>query len=202
MDINDQDILRVASVWDNSISGQVVNQFHIKVSIAVPPASEAAVGIAVGAWLEELYDGTDQVTAMHESNVHSEVFMFNVTQNAPLVPLSGIAALDGEGGGEIWSTGTAALVIGRTGISHKVGKKYLPPFNTGVLLSGLINPANLAIMQDWANFWAAEYNYASSGISLQAVIANQAETVFSPIVAAQAVPTPAYQRRRKRGRGA
>lgn len=202
MAVNDQDVLRVGVVWDDTVSGQVVNQYHIRVSVAVPPADDALVGDAIAQFLEEAYNDTALVSAMSNALTHVDVKLFNLTQNAPIPPLGSFAVLDGAGSAEQMPTGVAALVLLRTAVPRKVGKKYLPPFVVAAVDDGQWNAANMVILNDFADFIEAEFNYLATGISLNVVVANQLETVFSPVVRADAVRIPAYQRRRKRGRGA
>lgn len=202
MAVNDQDIVRASVVWTHNIYGAMVNTYHLRVDVAVPPADDALVGDAIAAYMEELYDVTGVTSQMHAGNIHSDIQLFNVTQSAPMVPLGAFVVLNGGSSSQPLSAGTAALILARTAVPRKVGKKYLPVFSVGPLLNGVWDSGSMAQMNDFADFWEAPFAYLLTGITLQAVVANAAETVFTPIVAANPTPDPAYQRRRKRGRGA
>jgi len=200
--VDDGDIIRAGVLWDNVRTGQIANVFTLRVGTGGGSEPDDDVRDALAEYFVTLYEESGLINAMANDNIHNMVTVYNITQSTPLVPLPRNSALDGSEIADRLPSGVAMLIIGRTNISHKVAKKYLPPFTKAAWNdTGWVSAANTYGLA-FANSWASEVGITGTTFTFRGVAGSGAASNFSDIVQAQVQPDEAYQRRRKRGRGA
>lgn len=192
------DVLRVGVEWKYRVHDDQVNVFLIKVKSIIATPSDEEVEITIGQWLAEMYSEPMITTA--DDIVHHRTTIFNMTQNVPMIDGGAYSTLNGQSNGDPLPTGVAALCFARTGHSRVVGKKYLPTWAEAASTDGVWDTGNLARMQAFCDVWKAEWEEDLLW-TFQAVIGKPG--VGQHYFITQALPSqiPAYQRRRRVGRG-
>lgn len=197
MGTDDGDILGVAVIHDNDVSGEVVNRYQFQVSTP-GPVSDATVLDDVKEIIEILYLILEAWLSVR--NVLREVTVTNETKSILIGSTDAGTYVGGIAGNPAAAQGVAAYLYYKTSIPRVILSKYVPPitavaFNAeGRMLSGL------------------QTTMASYGASLMTPFIIAGVTYqygyLSPKVLSFVVPqvlvTPAifgYQRRRKEGRG-
>lgn len=198
MPITEGDVIRVSAQWKDQFLSDVVNVFYVQVS-AVVDADDFAWEGMIRDWVETMY--LEILPHVAPSLVTNLISMFHETDNRPLSSGSWPSITAGTSSNtEVLPAGVAGLLVGRTGVSRRVAKKYLPPFTEGSLVVGRMGSGALAAMNSMADEWVAGESSLLVGTFVPGVFAPGAPG-FAQITSAYASPEPAYQRRRRPGRG-
>lgn len=197
MAITNGSIIRMASVWQYNNSDEQANVWHAGVS-------------SVASTVALLYDDIEEYLVYLYGTVagfivddltHNRVEVFNQSAGTPEPWIGAIGDLDGTDANSPLPAGVAALVYARTFVSRVIGKKYMPTASENELVNGQFSGAYQTALLGLATRWAGNFT-ASNG------------TVFTPriwrvsagsdvgIMSTHVTVNPAYQRRRKLGRGA
>jgi len=178
-------------------NGQVIqNVYHFaKVSGADTDDQDAMDDMAE--ILDELY--TDLSAYFPTTVTAGEISFFDVTNNNPLPSMSWPTFTAGTGSGEPEPPACSALVVFRTGVNRKLGRKFFGPLSDGVTDGGEIEGGSLTQLAASA---AALVGLLSgdSGHTYWAGIVGTLGGFFR-FIEAVARPVIAYQRRRKQGVG-
>lgn len=198
MPVVDGDILRVSASFKDQFLSDVVNVYHIEVT-GVTTGDETAWWDFISGWVEEMYLAIDQ--HIPSTVVTNAISVFNETQGVPLGSQAWPTLTAGTSANtEELPAGVAALLVGRTGFSRRVAKKYLPVFTEGSLSDGRWDSAARAAMLSMAIVWRASQTDVLTG-TFRAGVYGGVPPTFAPIISAYAAIEPAYQRRRRPGRG-
>lgn len=197
MAISEGNVLRLAVVWRLDAADEQVNTFIIRVNETGLIGTDEETRNAISEYLTDLYAGP--VQDIVNNLVHNRVEIFNLTLAAPELPIGAIAALNGQDTGVMQPAGVSMLVFGRTGISRVIARKFMPTYSTGALADGQFSAGALGRAADFAEIWEAPWSNANL-TELEAGVWRNG-TTFVPIAQAVAQPNPAYQRRRRKGRG-
>jgi len=132
---------------------------------------------------------------------YTQVRGFNVTQNVPMPTVSWPAQTSGGGGNVSTAAGVAMLVLFRTGISRVFGRKYIGALisndldTDGMLTTSLVTLGTVFA----ANFLQSFTGPTSLAQFLPGIISSTGQ--FWGFIESVVTNNPAYQRRRRKGRG-
>lgn len=197
MSVQVGDVIRVTAVLDDTLAGTVQNVWHAR---QFSTATSDSTFIAdAAARLETVYGYWDQY--MPDTCNFDEIRFFNVTQGTPMTTVPWPTLV--SGGVDVADplpSVLSVLAFARTSVSRTIARKFIGPFTEadqadGEWGAGML--ANIALgFGAWWSGWTSGTGLATG-------------TVWSPTTAqyfditTQAVrAVVAYQRRRKRGRGA
>lgn len=190
------EIARVTALLNFQSSDDVQNTWHlIKVSGA---NSDTAVTLACQEFMELLYNII--VGRLGLSLTFDAIDIFFIPGSQALGQFPWLSLVAGTDAASVQPPGVALLTLARTGVSKRIGKKFLGVSTEGQMTSGLWNSA--FVLDALALTLAAYTNFtASNGVTLRAVVYDRLLKVARDGVAFLAEPNPAYQRRRKVGTG-
>lgn len=200
MAANNNDVIRAACVWKLNGADEIVNVFHLQVFDAASLIEDANLNLGVAAWFERAYFTSNVVGSVSNEVLHDRIEMYNVTLDAPLLDVGRIPELDGDSTGERLPEGVAGLVIARTAKKRRVGRKFLPVFTEGASSSGQWASGVLTTMAAFGDYWRTDF-VTEEDFSLRGVVGGEGTPLWSPIIQTLARTLPAYQRRRRIGRG-
>jgi len=198
MAAQDTDVIETTVIHDNSITGIQVNRYQWKLSTGVP-VDDATLLDDVAFIIESLYDLIKTIIAIR--NVFREVRVTNVTQNLLVGSTTAGAYLGGVSTGNDAPQGVSAFVYCTTNVPRVILSKYLPsPTVSDVNTDGGVIPGEYPEMVAYAAALLVPYVFNGTSYTYG---------YLSPKVLSFVIPqvsTPsfvyAYQRRRKKGRGA
>lgn len=195
------DVIRVAVKWRNQYSGDVVNVFDFQLAGSVFPLTDGEVIDDVRNMIDTIYGDSDMIQSMHAANKHEEIAIFSVSNDYPIGYTGRVSTLDGVDAADTLPTGVAQLVIFRTAVSRRVGKKYLPPYSVGAMTADEFDVSYNIRAQNWAEQLMVPFTALSGALYRYVVLSSV--TLTPTIPTSYAVRSiPAYQRRRREGRGA
>lgn len=200
MSVANGDHVRLSVIWRSTISGDQVNVIDAEVSGLAGPMTDTAFLAAIDTALVDWYETSGVCVYMPDSTLHYNVHAYNVTSGLVIGETGAISTLDGQSALEPLPSGATGLVLLRTGVSRVVGRKYLPSFVGGTLTNGVWSVTIMGVL----TAFAAAFSQLTPGggdLELTPFVFSQVGNVRHPIVNAQPVRVPAYQRRRREGRG-
>lgn len=197
MTISNLDVLKLSITWRMNLQDQQVNVLHVRCG-DITTQTDDEIRDDLTEYLDDLY--SDVVADMVNNLTHFGTTVFNETTGNPELPLPVSTALDGADSGVMLPWGVSTMVFGRTGINHKIARKFLPTGSTGTISDGFIASGALGRANLYAAKLAATF-VATNGTAIRAGVWNASDG-FHNIIQAQASINPAYQRRRRQGRGA
>lgn len=207
MTVTFADVVRVSAVWNIAGGSQCVNVFHVLAGAPGDVYDDEEFANACAFWLDAMYNDSQVTNCMPNNVIADRVDFFNVTQGAAMPTLNGSTGLNGLLTTPMLPVGTAALVVGRTAVPRRVGRKFLPPFATQMVVDdGSWNSDARNALTAFASVWKDEFVYENPSpealnVTLRAVVGSEETLTFSPIMSAVGRSVPAYQRRRKPGIG-
>lgn len=194
------DVIRCACLWRYDGAGDIVNVVDLHPNELVGSALDSDVLQGVAQWFNTVYHDTDYVTLMPLLIQHSDIAVYNLTDDYPVGHTGRLPVLDGEHVGEAMPSGVSPLLTFRTSVSRRLGRKYLPPIVTAAVLDGAWDTATMAIL----NSMATEFRTSQAvgeDFELQYVVRASASSASNVATGAIVRNVPAYQRRRKIGVG-
>ncbi len=192
------DVIEMTVIHDNTITGDQINRYQYQIS-GTPPIDNATLLDDVAFIVEALYDLVKSIIAVR--NVFREVRVVNKTQD---LLVGSTDAGDYDGGisvGDDAPQGVASFVYLTTDVPRVILSKYLPSptvddvgANGGQLVSGLATLASYAaaLLTPYV-FGSTTYSYGYYSPKVDDFVIPQVATASDIF---------AYQRRRKKGRGA
>lgn len=196
-DIDSGDILRLGAGLIYGGIYDVVNVWHILTASAGGQTWGTAV-TQIQSWLDECYASLK--TPLHEDIGTGAVSVSNVTQSTTLGTILWSPTWAGAGTGEPTASGVCCFAWGRTYKPRVQLRKYFGVFGEAQVVEGSWNAAVQSGCEG-AMTYAIAARSKGPFTNFQAVAYNRTllshELGFSVASAAE----PAYQRRRKRGRG-
>lgn len=197
MALSTNDIVRVTASLLLNGSDLIQNVFHVKlVNDAAQPQGDLRDDL--GAWMEDIYDSL--VGSISQLVTFEEIQIFNVSSDNPEPTISWPTITAGTNTQEQQVDGVAALVLGRTGVSNVVGKKYFGGIVLDGYQDGLIAAATLTSIVLAGDDWITPFSGASTA-TWDPGLWTRPTGPFTVFTEAIARDLPAYQRRRKRGVG-
>lgn len=196
-DVDNGDILRLGAglIYDGLYD--VVNVYHIIVTAAAGLTWGGITGFLQD-YLDDLYDNikTPLIDAMGTGSIS----VANVTQLTTLGSIAWNPGWAGTDNSEATAAGVCCFTWGRTYKPRVQLRKYLGVFGEVDVTTGSwtarVQNACKALMQEHI-----EDADMGSGVHFQGVAYNRALLTYELGVSVDASAEPAYQRRRKRGRG-
>lgn len=197
MPIDNAQITRTAVRWLLNGTDEIVNVWWHR-WVLTAPLDDTDAGTALTDWLEASYA---LVNGMMSSNVqHLDTQWTNVTTAYPFTPLPRNANLDGQDASDLLPSDTSALVVWRTGVQRKLGRKYLPTFVKTALSGGRWTAGTMTDLALFAAFVALDF-VVDPTTTLQPGVRSTVGGAFSSFVSYTVSNVPSRQDRRKLGVG-
>lgn len=196
-EIENNDILRVGAVMKLDNTFDVVNTWHFNVDAGGPSTFAAATG-AIQDYLDDIYN---YLTTVMSNNISADYLtVSNITQDTVFGAIAWGTWAGGTNAAEHTAAGVACLAYGRTIKPRVQFRKYFGLFTEtnmedGLWLSAVRTPCENALAYHIAQQTPA------TGWTFTGVVWNAALSSLTYGISATTSAEPAYQRRRKRGRG-
>jgi len=182
-------------------AASVQNRFGIKV-VDTAGANDTGILTAAVRFLETMYT---QINAKVSTFVsYNDVTFWNGTTATPLPSQPWATLTAGSAGSDPLPSGVSGLVIFRTGVSKRFARKFLPPFAESTQVSTGFDAGTISDMADFAAAMLSAYTDGTNSVQLQAVVPSYLGAgiyIGTQLLSAVAYGEPAYQRRRRVGRG-
>lgn len=196
-DIENGDILRLAGSMLLGGADEIVNVYHCLVEGG---GGKDFAGIIddVQEYMDLMYVTID--TFLSTDQLPDRISVSNETQKLVFGSINWDVFAGGGSAGDITPTGACCLAFGRTLKSRVQIRKYYGVFTEADLGAGLWSAAlRAAILIDFESHLDSQV--MTDGLRLQGVAYNRTLETYTLPTGAIVVPEPAYQRRRRRGRG-
>lgn len=192
------DVIETTVLHDNTITGDQINRYQWEIT-GVAPVDNAALLDDVAIIIQTIYNLVKSLIAVR--NVFREVRVVNITQDLLVGSTDAGTYVGGISVGDDAPQGVASFVYFTTDVPRVILSKYLPSpsvddvgANGGQLVSGLTTLASYvgALMNPHV-FGSTSYIYGYHSPKVDDFVVPQVGTASDIF---------AYQRRRKKGRGA
>jgi hypothetical protein len=191
------DVIRVVAQLLSDAEITIQNVFYLKIGSA-GPIDDADLIDDMGEYLEDVYDGL--VGYLHTTTTFDLYKMTNVTDDSDKGAHSWPVLTAGSNGSERYAPGVCGLIRARTGTPGREGRKFFGPLTEGILSNGLIASTPLAALAAAGVSAYAQFT-SSNGYVYQPIVYDRVLDVGRTPTETVATANPAYQRRRRRGRG-
>lgn len=191
------DLIRFTTVQSRGIGQAVMNVFDASADGNVN-GDDLQLMTDAEAWLSLAFEEMSAHIANDYAPV--EVRGFNITRHAPLPTVSWTTWAGGAATGEITAHGVCLLVLFRTARVRCLGRKFLGGLTEGDMVDGAWQSSLLVAGAAWATALMTDSTPTTGGATLRYVIQTKTgarETPLDVVVSSN----PAYQRRRRPGRG-
>lgn len=190
-------ILRVVPRWLWGGTEEVVNVWHLRV-ISTGAITDADMSTAVNEWLEAAYAIVND--RMSNYNVHYDTQITNLTVGYSFTPLAANTNLNGLDTTDILPSTDCPLVVWRTGVSRRLGRKYLPPTTKTQLASGRWVAGMMTDLNALGTFCELDY-VVDPDLSLEPGVRSTLNASWSSFVSHKVSNVPSHVDRRKIGVG-
>lgn len=187
---------RCALVWLLNGTDLQVNVHYVSMG-GSQPASEVAARTDLYAYFNDLY--ADVIVDVVDNIQHQRIDVWDALTGNPEFTGSASTPLHGTGTAEMLPEAASAFVYGRTGIKRRIARKFLPTFGETSLVDGVWSSTVQTRLQAFCDKWETTYTGAN-GSTWHAVVFTP-PSIFTDISEALYSTRPAYQRRRRLGRG-
>lgn len=191
------DTLRVTAVQSFGVAASAMNVYSFR-CLGTGPWDDADVMEVVEVHLSSIYNHTNAFTVSLINPV--EIRAFNDTQNAPIATVPWTTWAGGTAAQEPLPYGVAILVLFRTSVPRVLGRKFLPGCGEGNCSGAAFDATVLAGATAYAGNLMTDYTDVGLGLTLQYRIKDKFGGEHIPSEAVVSL-NPAYQRRRRAGRG-
>lgn len=191
------DIIRVVAQLTMGVGVTIQNVYHLQVRSS-GGAADGVILDDMGEYLEGIY--SELLDRFPDDVIFDEYTAQNITVDVDFGAASWPSLVDGNNGGEPYAPGVAGLLRVRTNTPGREGRKFWGPFTEGDATSGLWTSTTLSNLLDAGHAAYDPFN-ALSGVDYQPVIYDRENEVPRDPVEIVATNNPAYQRRRRLGRG-
>lgn len=196
-DIDNGDVLRIAASMVFEGTDEVTNVYHALVQSGGNKAFADVID-DIQEYMDLLVDNIDVFLSL--SQVADRISISNVTQNLVFGSINWGVFAQGGAGGDVVPTGCCCLAFGRTLKPRVQIRKYYGIFTEVNLTGGLwVAALRAAILTDFEAHLGTFVG--TDGLTLKGVAWNRTLSTYTTSTGAIVVAEPAYQRRRKRGRG-
>lgn len=198
MAVNAGDVLECSVIHENSVSGVQINRYQFRLE-GVGSLNEALVLDDIAEIIETIYNIVSALIAIR--NVLREVRVHNMTQDVLLGSTDGGTYLGGTSASDDLPQGVASFIHFTTDVPRVILSKYLPSATVGDLIpSGSLGAPQLANLVAFGVALLATLSM-TNGDYVYGYFSPKTSSFVQPQVAV-ASAVLAYQRRRKKGRGA
>jgi hypothetical protein len=196
-DVNPADRVRITAVLLGP-AGEIQNVYYFRWD-GVLPVGDLVVMTDLAEYLDDAYSTIN--AAISSDYTYTQVRGFNVTQNIPMPTVSWPSLTSGGGGGVSNAAGVAGLIILRTGIARTFGRKYIGGIITANMNDdGFWQSALVTALVSFGSLFIGDFVGTLAGPSyLPGIISKTGQ--FWAFIEAVVTNNPAYQRRRRKGRG-
>jgi hypothetical protein len=196
-DVETGDILRLGALLDFEGVYDIVNVWHVKVTEG-GGIDWATATLRIQSYLDMLYD--EIKASLSEAVGTGAISVANVTQSTTLGSIPWSPTWAGTGAGDYTAPGVCLFAWGRTLTPRVQIRKYFGVFPEGALTDGVFITAPRVAVQALMDIHI-EDTFIAAGTNFQGVAYNRTLLTHKTAVSADTSAEPAYQRRRKRGRG-
>lgn len=196
-DVESGDILRLGAGMTLDGAYDIVNVFHILAEMDTG-LTWAVITTLLAGYLDDLYDNIK--TQLSDTIDSLAISVMNVTQVTTLGTIAWPAPWVGSDAGDPTAPGVCCFTWGRTYKPRVQIRKYLGVFGEANVAAGVwtatVRNACIALMDEHIARTDMGSNRFFTGVAY-----NRALLTYETAVSSDASAEPAYQRRRKRGRG-
>lgn len=196
-DVDSGDIIRIGARFDFDALYDVVNVWHLLCE-ATAGRTWAELTTAVQAWLNACYASLK--TPLSDEMTTGDVQVANVTQATTLGTIAWSPTWSGAGSGDQTAAGVCCFTWGRTYKPRVQIRKYFGVFPETNIADGYWVTAARTGCED-AMTYAITAGAVGQFSNIQAVAYNRTLATYEKAVSVDSSAEPAYQRRRRRGRG-
>lgn len=195
--VNTNDRIRATAVLLGP-AGEMQNVYYFRFQ-GVVPAGDLLVMADLADFLDNAYSILN--ASVSSDYTYTEIRGFNVTQNTPMPTVAWPSLTAGGGGASSIPAAVSLLIIFRTGISRVFGRKYIGGMHEGNVdgdgfwVSGLVTVGTTFA----AEFLSTFIGTTTLATYLPGIITTT--NTFLGFIASVVTGNPAYQRRRRKGRG-
>lgn len=196
-DVNDGDVLRVAGVMLLDNVHEITNVWHLLVNSG-GPVSFATATPDIQEYMDLMFDDLD--TRLCNNQEVSHLSVQNVTTDEVFGSIDwGVFAAGGSAADHV-ALGICVFAWGRTRKPRVQIRKYLGVFTETDIIDGVWQPALLGDVNTMMALHITN-QVMTAGLQLQGVAFNRGTKVHTLATSNESAAEPAYQRRRRRGRG-
>lgn len=196
-DIDNGDILRIGATWEYEHAYEVSNVFHARVTAG--GGIDYSVSLSdIQEYMADIYTEID--TYLSDEMRVNFLTMSNITQDTTIGAFAWAGVTAGQSTGERLPPGLCCMTWARTLKPRVQIRKYWGVFDENRLEEGVWDSALQVACELAMGNHIAEFA-GTGGLTVQGVAYNRTLTTFTEGVTVQSAAEPAYQRRRKRGRG-
>lgn len=196
-DFDSGDILRLGALLIYDGLYDIVNVWHVRAG-ATSGQDWAAVTTMVQAWLDGVYD--EMKATLSDEIATGSVSVANVTQDTTLGSILWSPTWGGADAGDPTAAGVCAFAWGRTHKPRVQIRKYFGVFGKANVVVGSWSAA-VQVDVEAAMTYAITTRSSGQFTDIQAVAYNRLLASYETAYSVESSAEPAYQRRRKRGRG-
>jgi hypothetical protein len=195
--VENGDILRVGATWAFEEDYEVTNVWHMLVQ-AGGGIDFAAASLDIADYMEDIY--TEMLVELSNAMITDFLTLSNVTQALTFGAFAWQSEL--QGASEVGSTapGVCLFAWARTLVPRVQIRKYLGIFTENSVSAGKWSAGSRLGAQGAMDIHITPYS-AGPALTLQGVAYNRALDTHTLPLSATTSSEPAYQRRRRRGRG-
>jgi hypothetical protein len=195
--VSDGDLLRVSAQTEFTGKGAVDNVYVFRWT-GVIPAADADVMLHVGEYMEVVYSELDG--SMTDQQVFTAISCYNITQDRPMPTIAWPTLEAGALAFDPTATGVAMFAYFRTGQPRTIARKFLGVFTKNELqgadwTAGII----VGVLAGLVELLEPHLSLSDNGVLTYGVIDKGG--VFRQVIDVTVDTIPAYQRRRRQGRG-
>lgn len=198
MAINAGDVLRLAVVFKDSNAGTNVNVLHVSVTGA-GSGGDAGCLADIQDYIDDLYSNVK--TWIHSSVTGLRIEVTNVTDGTTHGSIQFSPAWTGSAATLALPAANSMLIVHRTLLPRVQGRTYLPKMDTTAFGGNDWTATAITAGNAFASKFLTPFTAAGNGWDFLGIVWRSALGVHEPILSGQAMLEPAYQRRRKEGRG-
>lgn len=196
-DVDTGDILRIGAVWTVQDAWEVANVWHARVT-AGGGLSFADAADDIAEYMEDLYQEirlrlTDEMDTLN-------LTLQNLTQDTTYGAFSWATPLVGGSASEMTAPGVCLLAWARTYKPRVQIRKYFGVFTEEYITDGAWVATVRSDCNDAMALHTAAYA-GTNGLTVLGVAYNRTLATYTDPTSLASTAEPAYQRRRKRGRG-
>lgn len=194
---HDGDVLRITARMNLLSTGAVENVYTMRWN-GLLSSEDGPVMTHVSTYLEDL---VSDVTNFQPGDLkYIDVEGFNHTQSRPMPTVNWPTLTEGAGSGDYLPPGVSALAFFRTGLSRVIARKFLGPVLESLNTNGFFTSAVLTSLSSFiGKMLSPDISLIDAGTLTPGVISKAG--TFHALTDGTGSSSPAYQRRRRAGRG-
>jgi len=196
-EIDNLDILRIGATWEFEGTFEVTNVWHVKVT-AGGGVTYAVGGLDIQDYMEDIYN--ELLPTLSDEMATDYITLSNVTQDTTFGAMGWKTPLVGGEAGAVMAPGVCVFGWGRTLKPRVQIRKYFGVHTETSLVEGKWTSAVRADCHDALGIHVLDWALGAN-LELKGVAYNRTLQTSTEAISVTTSEEPAYQRRRKRGRG-